>query len=730
MPRDTTDVVPNVPESGAGTRRDWLRRLLPRQALQRIKISFRSGMIGLSLLFVVGGALSAHLPWIWVSRADVKLLVTQLNTTLVHDTNQEVDDLFNSAREEQDGLLTMLQSGVVDPADPAKLQQAMFALLRAHKQFSFVTFGLPNGGFYFAQRIDEHELSVGHTTWDERRGVASWTEDRYAVNADGAFYTRTLRHEDDANATQRPWYVGAVAAPGKTSWTKMFTLVSGRPGVAASTAFLRNGTLVGVVSIAVELVRLSDYLAGLDLGHDSAAFILGRDGSLVAFSDPHESLAAGPDSSLRKIADAFHPKLTLANAAIAANHIDLATIDAPRQITARDADDLYFITLAPDGRPDWLIGTIVPERDFLGAVEDNREDLILGAIAALALCGLAAAGLSRLLFIRPLMMMIEETRSIERFDLDAVRPVRSVIRELDRLSDALMRMASGLGSFRRFLPADLVHELMTQGFTAEVGGERRTVTVLFMDVANFTTLTERMGHRILPLLGDYLSDMTRALMDHRATIDKFIGDAVMAFWGAPRFNEEHSADACRAALECTRRMEERRSKWAAEGKPQLHIRIGINTGRVVVGNIGSRDRLDYTVIGDAVNLASRLEGLNKTYGTGIIIGPATYELAKYDIVARRLDHVNVKGKEETVAVYELLAMADPDADRVTAPWISAYERGLDLFYAGDIAKAREQFVEALKLRGEDQPAARFVRLCDERLGGQAPPQLVHASARA
>ncbi len=695
-------------------------------ALQRIKISFRSGMIGLSLLFVVGGALSAHLPWLWIARADVALLVRQLNTTLIHDTNREVDELFRSAADEEQGLISMLQSGVVDPAEPKKLQQAMFALLRAHKAFSLVTFGLPDGDIYFAQRIDEHELSVGHTVWDQRRGVADWTEDRYTVNADGAFYTRTLQHEDDANAVKRLWYVGAAAAPGKTFWTKLSPLVSGRPGVTAGTAFVRDSKLVGVVGVAIELVRLSDYLAGLDLGRDGAAFMLDRDGALIAFSDPRESLVAGTDSSLRKLADALDPKLTLVNAAIAANGVDLNAIDAPRQLAA--GDNSYFVTLAPDGRPEWLIGTIVPERDFLSAVEANSKHLIIAGIAALVLCGFAAAGISRALFIRPLSRMIDQTRFIQRFDLDAVQPVRSVIRELDRLSDALMRMASGLGSFRRFLPADLVHELMTQGFTAEVGGERRTVTILFMDVANFTSLTERMGHRILPLLGDYLSDMTGALMEHRGTIDKFIGDAVMAFWGAPRFNEEHSADACRAALECARRMDERRRKWAAEGKPQLHIRIGINTGRVVVGNIGSRDRLDYTVIGDAVNLASRLEGLNKAYGTGIIIGPSTYELAKYDIVARRLDHVNVKGKEETVAVYELLAMADGDGERVTAPWIAAYERGLDLFYAGDVAGARERFAETLRLRGDDPPAAHFVKLCDERLASPVTRQLAHAAS--
>ena len=178
----------------------------PRAALARVKISFRSGMIGISLLFVAGGALSAHLPWLWISRANIALLVSQLNDAVIHSTNREVDDLFRSAKNEDAGLLDMLQAGVVDPAQPARLEQAMFAQLRAHREFSLVSFGTPDGDLYFAQRIDEHELSIGRTSWDASRGVATWTEDRYAVSADGVFHTRMMQHEDDINATKRPWY--------------------------------------------------------------------------------------------------------------------------------------------------------------------------------------------------------------------------------------------------------------------------------------------------------------------------------------------------------------------------------------------------------------------------------------------------------------------------------------------------------------------------------------------
>src|ERR1700719_2687009 len=181
------------------------------------------------------------------------------------------------------------------------------------------------------------------------------------------------------------------------------------------------------------------------------------------------------------------------------------------------------------------------------------------------------------------------------------------------------------------------------------------LTVMFIDVAGFTGLSERMGDRVVPILSRYLDAASEVIVANGGTIDKFIGDAVMAFWGAPQPQPDHALLCCRAALACLRAIGGS-GLVDDQGQP-LQIRIGINSGRMLVGNIGSELRLNYTVIGDAVNVASRLEGANKEYGTEIIIGEETRRLAGERIQVRELDRLTVYGREGGLAIYELLGIA-------------------------------------------------------------------------
>ena len=184
--------------------------------------------------------------------------------------------------------------------------------------------------------------------------------------------------------------------------------------------------------------------------------------------------------------------------------------------------------------------------------------------------------------------------------------------------------------------------LLSEGVEPRPGGSIRPMTVMFADIAGFTGLSERLGDRIIPLLSSYLDLVSREVSAHGGTIDKFIGDAVMAFWGAPMATPDHAVNACGAALAC----QKRRSRFgpADDHGRQVKMRIGINSGDMLVGNIGSEVRLNYTVIGDAVNVASRLEGANKQYGTEIIIGEETRRLAGDRILVRELDRLVVYGR--------------------------------------------------------------------------------------
>jgi adenylate cyclase len=257
--------------------------------------------------------------------------------------------------------------------------------------------------------------------------------------------------------------------------------------------------------------------------------------------------------------------------------------------------------------------------------------------------------------------------------------------------------------------------LLREGVAPRPGGSVRTLTVMFADIAGFTGLSERLGDQIIPLLSGYLDVMSREVNTHSGTIDKFIGDAVMAFWGAPMTNTDHAIDACRAALACQRSL--RASGLSDDSGQPLKARIGVNSGDMLVGNIGSEFRLNYTVIGDAVNVASRLEGANKEYGTDIIIGEETRRLAGDRIHVRELDRLTVYGRAGGLAIYELLEVAEHGGK--PPGWVELYDSGLAAYRAGDFAGAIAFFQKLLAERPSDSPARIMLERCKQFIA--SPP---------
>ncbi len=275
-------------------------------------------------------------------------------------------------------------------------------------------------------------------------------------------------------------------------------------------------------------------------------------------------------------------------------------------------------------------------------------------------------------------------------------------------------------TFGRFLAPAIVDEVLAEGGAVRLGGEKRVLTVLFADVRGFTGISERLDpHVLLELLNEYLTPMTDIIVSgHEGTLDKYMGDAIMAFWGAPRPQPDHALRACRAALAMTERLAALREGWRARGLPEVDVGIGINTGPMSVGFVGSEDRFyNYTVLGDAVNLASRLEGANREYGTRVILGPETRAQVRDAVVARELDLVRVKGKREPVQVWELLALAP--APPALAAFVERFGWGLSAYKAQRWDEAVARFREADALRGGDPPSLAYVERCEAMR--RAPP---------
>ena len=277
-------------------------------------------------------------------------------------------------------------------------------------------------------------------------------------------------------------------------------------------------------------------------------------------------------------------------------------------------------------------------------------------------------------------------------------------------------------AFQLYLSPEVMEEMLKQPHNLQLGGKELDLTVMFSDIRGFTGIAEKLSPTALVrLLNQYLSPMTDLVFRRRGTLDKYIGDAVMAFFGAPVQTPLHAANGCDTALEMIETLGRMREKWRIEdpSTPAIDIGIGINSGPMVVGNMGSEQRFNYTVMGDNVNLASRLEGLNREYGTHILITEQTLIAARKGLqdeaayTVRELDSVRVMGKREPVRLYELRRRGPPTTEEL--PLLTGYAQGLALYRAQEFAEARLQFESLLTRYAGDGPSSLMRTRCDQLL---------------
>ena len=491
----------------------------------------------------------------------------------------------------------------------------------------------------------------------------------------------------------------AAAAPvpvGPPAWREAIADPAvGGPAVVYGGALPSGGSL----AVSIGLDRFSMLLGAIPVGQTGAAFVVDAAGALKA------APAGGPIASLGKAVSA-------AAAAVAARPREAVNIVEARRIVV-DGEG-YHAAYSPLEFNGWQLIVLVPEAEFLGGIERTQRRTLIGLVVLALALGMASAALAKRVLSRPLTALAADLSRIERFDLEEIpyRPGRLV--EFDRLSAAIARMAKGLADFGKFIPTDLVRMLLADGVRAAPGGETRELSVMFADVAGFTNLSERMGTAVIGIVSRYLDIASREVEATDGAVDKFIGDAVMALWGAPRPDPDQARHACLAALAIVQSL--KAAGVVDDRGAPLKVRIGIHSGQAVVGNIGSTRRLNYTAIGDTVNFASRLEGANKVFGTTILISEATLAAAGPGLVTREIADIAVVGKASSVRVHELVG-AQPLED---AGWLADYAAALDAFRKGDFPAAIARLGPLLAARPEDGPG-RWLKASAERLLAEPPP---------
>ena len=664
-----------------------------------MRIGIRSAISALVLTSIVVSAVGVHLLWWRTAQQVSQTLADTINDQIVSAVGDELQSITSEARSSMLAVRTLLVEKVFDPRDAGKREVVFLSQLRSQPTISWVAFAWPDGAFFAGHKLGDGVIEMLEITGDRKIRI-----NRYEYVSDDIRLKASRVEDTNYSVTDQEWFREAIRSNDE-HWSTLTTHPNGERLAAAFASPIEiDQKPAGVIAIIIELTRVSNFLSQLTVGKSAGAFILERDGRVVASPDANASEVNALKTD--------HPLFPVAVDAIrqAGSAYNPGEGEVFRSQVSRDGK-VYQAVLTPISFPGWSLVTVVPESEFLGPVQMTIRKLVIGLAALIVFAGLLSAWLAQRLIAAPLIKVVGEIRHVERFDLDKVERHPSRLTEIENLSGAIGDMAQGLAAFRKYIPADLVKRLISDGNGARLGGAVRPMSVMFIDLAGFTGMSERLGDRIIPLLSRYFDCVSTQIQDQGGTIDKFIGDAVMAFWGAPAPNPDHAADCCRAALACRRALAEA-SLVDDHGQP-IKIRIGVNSGDMLVGNIGSEVRLNYTVIGDAVNIASRLESTNKTYGSTIIIGPETRRLAGERIVVRELDRLAVYGRAGGLQIYELLGMAGEFGGSLD--WVKCYETGLAAWRARDFTAGIAAFEKVLAIRPDDAASSAMIQRCKQQL---------------
>jgi adenylate cyclase len=494
---------------------------------------------------------------------------------------------------------------------------------------------------------------------------------------------------------QRPWFTEARKSGGPTMTEPYEFASTGVSGISAALP-LRAGGVLGVDFTPGTLSRLL-----FEYKPTPNSIIIAAPQSGNVFIESDGCIPTAPDCLSGDAEVRAAMRKTIVEARGSEPHIE-------HDFEAAGRSYREFVHIMPPALGKRLtIAAAVPlsELDV-----DSRSLLQRSAVAALLAVALAilAVLIVSLLLSRSLARMAGKTERIRNLDFSDNVPVTSRITEILRLSETIEQMRAGLEIFGRYVSKDLVRQIMRAPHRQ--GGTRGEFTVMFTDIEGFSLISETVEPALLfARLSRYFEVMGRAISANRGMIDKYIGDGIMAFWNAPEPDDDHIAHACRAALQAAAASRDLAAKWRMRGRPVFRTRLGLHTGPAIVGNLGARDRINYTLVGAVANEASRLEGLNKVYRTEILASAAVATATADRFVWRHIDLIVAAGTTEMLDIYEPLGEGATRAEH--AGFLSQWDGGRAAYVEGRFDDAIAFFRAAAELRPDDGPCRLFIERC-------------------
>lgn len=537
--------------------------------------------------------------------------------------------------------------------------------LKEDPDFLTVEYFKEDGSFYGVFRLEGGYVA-------SRRSIApdgKTTIVNYKIG-EGHKWVQFEEITGDYDPRKRPFWKTAMAHP-EGGWTDPYPFAT--TGALGYTYVLGQKGTDGYWAVDYQIDHLSDFLKKLEIGKEGFVYILGADGAVIAASNKEES------QTIQHAWSQF-----------------LASGEKGGYYSTQHR--IFYANRFPkEYQIPWTVVTSIHENDFLKPIRrDALTSLLYGFLPCILFLGLIAAIFGRISGrMKEIAWEMDEVGNLA-FRVRSEDHARSRIREINAMNHALNKMKVALQSFAKYVPVDLIKKLIVSGRAAESGAEKKEVTVFFADMAGFTSLAEDLQpHEVVQIIEEFLTGVSQEVHKEKGIIDKFMGDAVMALWGVPDPIANPAMAACRAAIAIKKRF---------QSNPRMRHRIGINTGHAMVGNFGSEERLDYTAIGDTVNIGARLEKFNKQFGSQILLGPLTAEAVQESLLVRPINSVMLEGRSHSLLAYELLGEKREMPEAIVQA-VAAYTAGLDAYQKHHFREAFDLFKKANDLfGGNDTPA--------------------------
>jgi adenylate cyclase len=690
---------------------------------------FKKVQVHLMTIFlsVLGGSLLGITAFSYVKTYNT---VLELTNSFIKEISDATANEFETLTEKIETLLRVTEEEFRDVEDigftNTKLTNFLCNILRNDQTICSINLALTNADYRGVHYVpltesqknlgidwpEDTKFSVRFNNWKATPPVDSWEFLGGNLKLLGKGVTPT-GSSGPTDVRKNPWYIAMKNDP-KFQWS-LSRIPRGispdlqDPVIVASLPLVtKEKEFRGVIGINTSMKTLSAFVSNQKVGKSGALFIVDSKGNIVL------PLPQNLTDETK------HLKTSLIDPAFKAfQKLKTPNIE---MFSGKEKFFVYFIDFPINLGDKWYMALALPFNDFFATAVQTQHQSIFTSLGILLLAAFLTYLIARQISA-PIVHLCKEVELIQHFNFEDVPPVKIGIDELVTLESSIHNMRSALRTFAKFLPQDIVRALLAQGEELKLGGKREKITLMFSDIQDFTMITESTHiYALVTSMEHYFDEISKAISTTHGTIDKYIGDSVMAFWGAPIPIDDPINQACKAALQCHFACN---INHQSLGLPNWRTRFGLHTGEVIVGNFGTSNRMNYTVIGDTVNSTSRIAALNKLYGTWVIISDTIYNAVGKDYATRPLDRVLMRGKKEEMTVYELVGTLQGElrASPEQLTLCQLFKEAYNLYQQRKFVEARTFFAEIATKYPDDYPTKLYLSRID-----QTPPPPIHPVA--